>query len=203
MTRIPTFHLLGQNDPLGRLANSQIRTILFWHLLSFLALSRSLSIYGTEYNLDILSSVLFWLQDLSIYSSDSRTNWSLVRNFQDCLSGREKSPSSPLHVSPMFFTEEKKLLESKEPIRTKGLQLATNQHLPVPTLNSVGSFPFGEFVFEGIFSPLLILLLLVGKFLLHWFYNSSSLALRLHFQICKTLPIAVIITMSHSLCPCH
>jgi hypothetical protein len=34
-------------------------------------------------------------------------------------------------------------------------------------------------------------------------YNSSSLASRFHFQICKTLPIAVIITIPHSLCSCH
>jgi hypothetical protein len=62
----------------------------------------------------------------------------------------------------MFFIEAKKFLESKEPIRTKGLQLATNQHLPVPTLNSVGSFPFGEFLFEGIFSPFFVDLASVG-----------------------------------------
>jgi hypothetical protein len=42
LTRIPTFHLLGQNDPLGRLANSQIRTVLFWH---FVELFGSLSLH--------------------------------------------------------------------------------------------------------------------------------------------------------------
>lgn len=116
---------------LERLANSQIQTILFWHLFSFLALSRSPSIFGTEYNLDILSSVLFWLQDLSIYSFDSWTNWSLVRNFQDCLSGRGEKSQFPFMLAQCFLLKKKSLQKA----RNQSAQKACSRQ-PISTYQS-------------------------------------------------------------------
>jgi hypothetical protein len=45
----------------------------------------------------------------------------LLETFRIAFLGGRKVPVA-LHVSPMFFIEEKKASKSKEPIHTKGLQ---------------------------------------------------------------------------------
>lgn len=68
---IPNFPFVGSEWSTWKtckLSNSDYRVLSLVELFGSLSLSLSPSIFGTEYNLDILSSVLFWLQDLSIYS---------------------------------------------------------------------------------------------------------------------------------------
>ncbi len=140
---IPNFPFVGSEWSTWKTCKLSNSDILFWHLLSFLALSRALPPF-----LELNIIWIYWVQCsfgcricLSI-ASESRTNWSLVRNFQDCLSGREKSPSSPLHVSPMFFYWRKKASRKQGTNRHKRLAVGNQSVLTSPDSKPCWVLPF-------------------------------------------------------------